>query len=135
MKNSVMNVFAFSMMNYLSDYMEQPQTKLFNETGVFFAFSMKQFNEQKKEGITYTPLDGGLICPKEHVTYLIERLDAIYKTAFEQDLKENGKEKIILRELYNHECFYMYDPTSAIEKLEDYPITPQEIQLLFNAHK
>lgn len=41
-------------MKYLSDYTNVAKTELFKEKGVFFAFSQEQFDEQKKEGITYT---------------------------------------------------------------------------------
>jgi hypothetical protein len=41
-------------MKYLTDYTQEAQTKLFEEKGVFFAFSNKQFEEQRKEGIKYT---------------------------------------------------------------------------------
>ena len=32
-------------MKYLNDYQENAQTRLFNKTGAFFAFSTKQFDE------------------------------------------------------------------------------------------
>lgn len=40
-------------MKYLSNYIEEKQTKLFNDLWIFFAFSDKQFEEQKKEWIEY----------------------------------------------------------------------------------
>ena len=45
---------------------------------------------------------------------------------------ENG---IIYREFSNHECFYVGDYTEAIEKVEDYPITPEEIIKVYNSKK
>lgn len=38
-------------MKYLSDYIQQPQTALFDELGAFFAFSNKQFDEVKKKAL------------------------------------------------------------------------------------
>jgi hypothetical protein len=52
-------------MKYLSNYVEAAQTKLFNETGTFFAFSNKQYDDQAKAGIEYASLGAGIICPKE----------------------------------------------------------------------
>jgi hypothetical protein len=40
-------------MKYLSDYVQDEQTKLFNRLGIFFAFDNKRFNEEKKDGVEY----------------------------------------------------------------------------------
>ena len=114
-------------MKYLQDYQEKAQTALFEKTGAFFAFSTSQFNEQKKEGVKYVSLKAGLICPTENVEELINGLYSIYKGAIKKDLKENGKEGIIKRELYNHECFYTHDISSAFDILKDYGFTKEEI--------
>ena len=119
-------------MKYLSDYQENAQTRLFDKTGAFFAFSTKQFNEAKKEGVKYVSMGAGMICPKENVKELIETLDSIYKGAIKKDLKENGKEAIIKRELYNYECFYTGDISNAVENLEPYGFTKNEIRVIYN---
>ena len=118
-------------MKYLQDYMENKQTELFNKTNAFFAFSMEQFNEQKKEGITYVNLKHGMICDKRYVKALIDGLDAIYKDSIAQDLADHGKERVISRELSNHECYYTWDIEPCVSKLQDYPITRQEIAKVF----
>lgn len=122
-------------MKYLQDYQEERQTALFNSTGAFFAFSQSQFNEGKKEGIKYVNCQGGMICPKDNVIILIEGLDQIYKEAIQQDIKENGKEAIIKRELYNYECFYTYDTKSAVDALHGYGFTDDDIIAVFNTEK
>jgi hypothetical protein len=114
-------------MKYLQDYQEEAQTALFKKTGAFFAFSNKQFDEEKKEGVKYVHLGAGLICPKVNAKELNEKLDAIYKDAIKKDIAENGIEAIIKRELYNHECFYTGDITDCVSKLQDYPTTKEEI--------
>jgi len=119
-------------MKYLQDYQEEAQTALFNNTGAFFAFSTIQFNEQKKDSTKYINMGAGLICPENNVKELIERLNSIYKSAIKKDLKENGAEEIIKRELYNHECFYTGDITDCVNKLKDYGITVKEIQTIYN---
>jgi hypothetical protein len=118
-------------MKYLSDYMQEKQTALFNKTGTFFAFSQEQFNEKAKEGIKYVNLGQGMLSPDENYKEVIETLEKIYKDSICQDLKENGKEKIILRELINHEAFYVGSIEDTIHKLEDYPITEDEISHVY----
>jgi len=120
-------------MKYLSNYMEEEQTALFTECGVFFAFSEKQLNEgMTKIGVTdvkkLIAFDGGMVCLKEHKNKLLAGLDDIYKRSIQKDLAENGKKAIIHRELANHECQISMDITDCINKLEDYPITKEEIQ-------
>ena len=119
-------------MKYLQDYQENAQTRLFDKTGAFFAFSNKQFDEAKKDGVKYVSVGAGMICPTENVKELIETLHSIYKGAIKKDLKENGKETIIKRELYNHECFYTNDISDAVDKLEFYGFTEKEIYSVFN---
>jgi len=118
-------------MKYLSDYMESRQTDLFNRTGTIFAFSQKQFEEQRKDNVKYVNLGQGMLTEKPYVEEVINGLHKIYKDSIKQDMKENGKNKIILRELENHECFYTGDITDCIEKLEDYPITKIQISKMY----
>ena len=99
---------------------EKEQTKLFEEMGVFFAFSNKQFDEQKKEGINYVNMGAGTICPKENVRLFIERHAEIVKNGIAKDIKENGFRNIIERELANYECYWTGDIESAVDALEDY---------------
>ena len=115
-------------MNYLSDYTEKAQTELFNNYGSFFAFSTKQYNESKKDDIKYINMGSGLICPEDNVEKMINQLDAIYKAGIQQDIKDNGKKAIIHRELANHECQITMSISACVEKLEEYPITKEEIQ-------
>ena len=118
-------------MKYLQDYREDKQTALFDSTGSFFAFSMKQFNEAKKEGVKYTNLGAGLICDSNHVTELVEGLDAINKAAIKQDIADNGIDGIIIRELYNHEAFYTMDIYDTFQTVKQYGISEVEVRRLF----
>lgn len=119
-------------MKYLSDYMNDKQTELFNRTGAIFAFSQEQFNEQKKPDVTYVHLGAGMICPVATRDELTEGLATIYREAIKQDLAENGKEGVIKRELYNHEIFVTYDITDTVEALAGYGIDREEIQDVFD---
>ena len=118
-------------MKYLSDYMEEKQTALFNKTGTIFAFSDKQFEEQKVKGKQYSRLAQGMVTEKGNEIEVIEGLDKIYRDSIKQDIKENGKDKIILRELLNHEAFYVGNIEETINILEDYPITEDDISHSF----
>jgi hypothetical protein len=107
-------------MKYLSDYTQQAQTDLFDELGVFFAFSNQQFEEARKQDIEYVSLGMGMIVPENNAKSLVERLVEIQKEGIKQDIAENGKDAIIRRELFNHECFYTHDITDCVETLKEY---------------
>ena len=119
-------------MKYLSDYMEAKQNKLFNRTGTIFAFSQKQFEEGRKDNVKYVNLGQGMLTEKPFVKEVINGLDKIYKDSIKQDIKENGKDKIILRELQNHEAFYVGNIEDTVHKLEDYPFTEDDISHIFS---
>ena len=91
--------------------------------------------KQKKENIKYVSRGAGLY----HEVGKSKEFDADYqlaiKEAIEQDLKENGKEAIIERELQNYECYYTYDINEAVIKLSDYGITYDEVKAIFNKNK
>ena len=118
-------------MKYLSDYMEEKQTALFKKTGTFFAFSKKQYKEQADKSKTYVFMGSGMYTEKEFANQQIEEHYKIYKDSIKQDLKENGKDGIILRELLNHEAFYVNNIEDTIHKLEDYPITEDDISYIY----
>lgn len=118
-------------MKYLQEYQEAKQTDLFNSTGAFFAFSMKQFNEQKQSGTKYVNCGHGMLCPKPNVDALIDGLGRINKEAIKKDIAENGIKAIIRRELYNYECFYTGDMTDAINALKSYNITNKQIREIY----
>jgi hypothetical protein len=115
-------------MKYLSDYMEEKQTALFNRTGTIFAFSQKQFEEGRKDNVKYVNLGQGMLTEKPFVEEVINGLDKIRKDSIEQDLKENGIKGVIQRELENYEVYYTNDLDPVTEALKDYPkITQQDI--------
>lgn len=119
-------------MKYLSHYVEAAQTKLFNETGTFFAFSDKKYDDQAKAGIEYVSLGAGIICPTENVKALVDGLETINAQGIAQDLAENGKDGVIERELHNHEAFYVGSIRDTLGALEGYGITREEIVRVYN---
>tara|TARA_R110000803_G_scaffold171801_1_gene234708 strand:+ start:1310 stop:1696 length:387 start_codon:yes stop_codon:yes gene_type:complete len=118
-------------MKYLQDYMEEKQTKLFKETGTFFAFSDKQYEEQADKTKTYVYMGAGMYTLKKYAKDQIEKHYQIYNNAIKQDIKENGKDKIILRELLNHEAYYTNDLEQTIETLKDYPFSEDDISHIY----
>jgi len=130
-------------MKYLQDYKEQAQTDLFNKTGSFFAFSGTQFKEGTNkvkensevcgyvEGDKWTEMGAGLFTLSKYVDKLINDLDTIQNEAIAQDLKENGINNIVLRELGNYECYYTGDITSAFDELKQYGVTVEQVQKKF----
>jgi len=119
-------------MKYLTQYMESKQTEAFNKAGAFFAFSDKQFDEQKKDGVKYTSAGQGLICPSDTLEVLINELDTIYHDSIKQDIAENGLEAIIRRELDNHEASYTGSTEDTERALRDYPINKEDIRKMLN---
>ncbi len=113
-------------MKYLQDYMDNKQSALFQESSAFFAFS----NEQLKEGLqkfdlkdtkAIVSMGAGLYVKRENAKSLSEGLDKIWNDAVAQDIADHGLERIILRELGNHEAWYTGDTESTWDALEGYP--------------
>ena len=96
--------------------------------GAFFAFSMKQFEEQSQEGINYKNLGSGLVCPEENIEQTLEEFTAVIKEKIDWELANNTKKDIIWYELANHECQISYDLSQVIAILNDYGITEDEIR-------
>lgn len=119
------------IMKYLSDYTEQAQTKLFEDCGVFFAFSKKQFEEGcEKVGASGDNKvssfgHGGYVLNKNFDIFLagMENINAL---GIKQDIEENGIEAIIQRELANYETQLNGDWEKIIDVLDGYNgITPE----------
>lgn len=107
-------------MKYLSEYMQAKQTAAFNKYGAFFAFSNKQFDEGKKEGIKYANMGHGLICPADNCKPLFDELEQIHMSAIAQDVAENGAAGIITREYFNTETQIHGDTEELRDNLARY---------------
>lgn len=114
-------------MKYLNDYTDTGISAALDKAGAFFAFGQKQFDEAKKEGATYVNMGGGLLYPKENAKTLRKEMEENFQNAIAQDLAENGKEGIIKRELYNHECFYTGDIEDAVAYVAAYGFTEEDV--------
>jgi len=112
-------------MKYLSNYVEEEQTALFEKCGVFFAFSKKQFEEGcEKVGAStdnkIMSFGGGGYLLSKHYEEFESEMENIQKRGIERDIKENGLDAIIERELANHEVQIGGDWKQIIGVLEDY---------------
>lgn len=111
--------------------MSDRQAAALDKAGAFFAFSTKQFDEQKKPDIVYMNGPAGMICPKDTIFALLTELETIYTDSIKQDIEENGLNAIIRRELNNHEAYYTNDIESTAQALTEYPITRADILAVF----
>jgi hypothetical protein len=112
---------------------EDQISALINSTGMFFAFSTEQFNENKtplKEGEKYVSIGMGAYIPKGNVDSYISGIEAIGK-AYRAAVKNNKlRYKEIAYELNNHEAYYTGDITDTLEALgSDY--THDEVMIVF----
>lgn len=122
-------------MKFLSNYIDEATTKLLNDNGAFFAFSDKQFDEAKQPNVKYSHLFGGLICPEQNTKTVLDGLKNITQEGIKQDIKENGINNIIIRELANHEAYYTGDITDTANYLAAYDITAEQIIVVYNQEK
>ena len=117
-----------NIMKYLSDYMNDKQTKAFEQYGAFFALSNKQMEEKRVEGVKYASLGAGLIAPTDNAEKLINSLETIRSESIKQDIDENGIKAIIHRELGNHECQITCDYSDVVDVLDPYGVTVEQIK-------
>lgn len=104
-------------MKYLSDYMNDAQSAVFKLYGAFFAFGDKQYKEKAIPEIKYVSMGYGLICPLIWASQLNKELDNIYVNAIILDVQENGAEKIIEREYFNHETQLTGDKSAMLSAI------------------
>jgi len=122
-------------MKSLSHYTEKAMTKVLDNNGAFFAFSDKQFDEGKKEGVKYTTSGMGMIVPVENLKTLEKAIKEVVSTGIQQDIADNGEKAIIKRELANHESYYTGEIEQTIEALSGYNFTTEAIMKVFRVEQ
>lgn len=131
-------------MKYLTDYTQESQTKLFEELGVFFAFSVEQFKEgaekyahKKAKDEKWSNMGMGMYMPSKNVDEFILRHDKLAQEGIKLDLAENGREGVLSRELGNYEIGYSWeghhDPNFR-SAIGGYNFTEEEIQAAYKKH-
>jgi len=99
---------------------------LFKKHDVFFAFSAKQINEKKKDGVKYYSLGSGMFIPQENYELFNNEFEE-----FDTNLVKKAKEiftptEIIGYELANHEYCITYDLSDTKNTLEEFNFSDAE---------
>lgn len=118
-------------MKTLNNYTDSKISAVLEKHGAYFAFSKKQFEEKQVEGVKYVTDGSGMVCPKENYNQLIKEMNEIYEEGVKQDIAENGLTAIVKRELANYECYYTNDIEDAVDALESYGITHEQVLTVF----
>jgi hypothetical protein len=118
-------------MKYLSEYTQDAQTAAFDKAGAFFAFGGSQLAAQRVPGVAYCDMGAGLVCPRDNAKELALRLATIQADGIAADIRENGVEAIIRRELENHEAYYTGTTGDTADSLAGYGIETSEIKRVF----
>lgn len=116
---------------------EDDTNELMTSLGVFWAFSNQQFNENKtplQEGEKYVDIGSGGFIPKHNVDAFMDGMEKIAKEFKEAIAAFKLREKHILYELNNHECFYTGNVENALPALgAEY--TQEEVQTVYKKFK
>lgn len=102
----------------LKQELQDKMTKLFDDYGVFFAFSKDQFDKQKKDGVKYLDGGAGMLIPKDIAKEFQDEYNKLYLDFDNKILSDKElKNKYILYQLLNHEAFYTGDYYETFERL------------------
>lgn len=108
------------------------QTALFEELGVFFSFSNEQFAQKKKPNTEYCSVIGGGDCvPVENAKEFAKRLSALHKEEKEHKLATLGIDKIIEKELINHEAYYTGEIDETVLALAFYNVNYEQVKKVY----
>lgn len=123
-------------MKTLDNYMDEMKEKLFNECGLFFAFNDEQFKSGLKKvnadvNNKVVGLGAGVFVLSKNAEKFLKEIKKVRKLGINQDLSENGKYNIIMRELGNFETEITYDLNPVIKELKGYNIPIEEIREVF----
>lgn len=131
-------------MKYLQDYIEEEQSKLLEDFGVFFAFNDEQFKEGaeqnkhlKPEGTKWASLGAGMYMPSVLVDAFNDAHKLCVEKGVQKDLAENGREAILERELGNYEiglAWDGYNDPNFRSAIKDYGFTEEEIKQAYSNH-
>lgn len=103
---------------YSSRYNEE-----LNKTGIFFAFSNQQFEENKipkDETEGFISCGGGMYIHKKNKSKLDDFFNITEKKLQKDFLSKTTIEEMIQYELINHECFLTGEPFEILELIRSY---------------
>lgn len=96
------------------------QTEMFNRYGVIFAFSDKQFEQQRKQGMEYISAGCGMLVPQDNEDLVFAELEALRQRKGEEMRSNVPREQYIFDALNNYECFWTGDVDNALEDALNY---------------
>jgi hypothetical protein len=108
-------------------HFEDLRTKIFKKHGVFFAFSNKQLEEGKVEGVKYVQWMNGGLCPKDNVEVFIKDLNENIKKQDDKLSSSEFRKSYIAYELSNHEAYYTGSIDDSFSALKSSGITEKEV--------
>jgi hypothetical protein len=123
--------------NEIKNEKEKMTSELFKKCGVFFAFSDKQFHENKtplKPGEKYVSIGVGGYLPKGKLDAFLDGMEAINKFGKTKVKENNLAETEILYELKNHECFYTGEIDDVVNMFKG-TYTDKQIRDVYNKHR
>jgi hypothetical protein len=107
-------------MENLFDVTSKELEKLREKNGVCFAFSQRQFDEQKRDGVKYVEISSGTLCPKENVIHYMNEVIKIIDKGVKYMVDKYGAIEIIKYEYWNHETQLTGDICTLEESLQIY---------------
>jgi len=110
------------------------QTAIFDKYGTFFAFSAGQLNKGKKEGVKYESGPGGMVSPVGTVRKVYQELGELNDKKVKYELENNSIKDLIWDSLANYECQITGDWDDAVEALEEYGITADQVKAEYPAY-
>jgi hypothetical protein len=123
-------------MRFFDDIYQDSLKELNIKYELFYAFNKEQFDEalkirNRKDLGFYVNISYGAYIPNKFKEEYKKELDILYKKSIQIDIEENGKDKIILRELNNHECFYTGEIDDAVDAVHKYGYTSDDVYKIY----
>lgn len=142
LQSEIFNLNEFNVVTSYRDYrnkmdfLNNTYQELYNAVSIYTNNEELTAEQQelKEKGVFATRISFCYYKNEEELTQLYTLLDNLEKALLECLKDEQQKEKAILYELHNYECFYTYD-IEDILFLTEYGITEQEIINVFNKYK
>jgi len=125
-------------MNYqnIKKEKEAKTSLLIKKCKMFFAFSNKQFEENKtelKEGEKYLSIGMGAYLPKGNLKIWEDGMEEINNWGRNEIKKKKLEEQEILYELRNHECFYTGEIDDVLDMFKG-TYTDEQIRLVYRKY-
>ncbi len=115
-------------------FSQEKQTEIIKKYKAFFAFSGKQFNEQREEGVKYYEVGAGLLVPQKNYKAFTKEFNTTINQLSQEYLSLYSKKDIIWYELANHEAGYTGSWGSTFEAVEHLKITKDEVRKEFYSY-